>query len=335
MPEHKKQDYWVKESIRDKAFEDYYTLVKELGRGATSCVFKCDQKGTDEHWAVKIINKNVDKKVVCSEIGILLCLKNEHVIRLKEVFETPAQIYLVLELVTGGELFDRIVSQGFYSEKKAAQAVRDMLLGVKFLHQNGVVHRDLKPENLLYKSMADDSKLLVADFGLSRVIEPEVQMSTVCGTPGYCAPEMLRGNVYTPAVDMWSIGVITYILLCGYEPFFADDEKTMYKKIIKGDYKFDSPFWDEISENAKDLVRKLLHLNPKERLTASQALKHPWVKDGAAKDEDMTTTVEKMKEFNARRRMKRPWKTPSELAVTPEVSYAWLEHQLQREYPSF
>lgn len=273
-------------------------------RGATSCVFKCDQKGTDNHWAVKIINKNVDKKVVCSEIGILLRLSSPYVIRLKEVFETPTQIFLVLELVTGGELFDRIVTQGFYTEKDAARAVSDMLHGVQYLHQNGVVHRDLKPENLLYESMTDGCKLKIADFGLSRIIEPEVLMSTVCGTPAYCAPEVLRGQQYTPAVDLWSVGVIAYILLCGYEPFFADDEAKMHKKIIKCEYTFDEQFWEDISENAKDLVCKLLVLDPKKRLTANEALKHPWVRGVATKGEHMETTVHKIKEFNARRKLK-------------------------------
>ncbi|KAK7116130.1 uncharacterized protein [Littorina saxatilis] len=307
MPAHEKLDYWIKESIRDKAFEDFYSLGKELGRGATSCVFKCEQKGTGMNWAAKIINKNVDKKVVCAEIGILLRLYNPYVIRLKEVFETPTQIFLVLELVTGGELFDRIVTRGYYTEKDAARAVCDMLHGVQYLHANGVVHRDLKPENLLYESMTDDSKLKIADFGLSRIIEPEVQMSTVCGTPGYCAPEVLKGQPYTPSVDLWSVGIIAYILLCGYEPFFAESEPEMFRKIIKGDYVFDNEYWEDIGENAKDLVRRLLVLEPKKRLTAAEALKHPWVKGSAAKNEHMESAMEKIKVFNARRKLKKPW----------------------------
>lgn len=304
MPVHEKQDYWIKESIRDKAFEDSFLLGKELGRGATSCVFKCEQRGTSMNWAVKIINKNVDKKVVCSEIGILLRLFNPFVIRLKEVFETPTQIFLVLELVTGGELFDRIVTRGQYTEKDAARAISDILHGVQYIHANGVVHRDLKPENLLYECMTDDSKLKLADFGLSRIIEPEVQMSTVCGTPGYCAPEVLKGDKYTPSVDMWSVGVIAYILLCGYEPFFAENEFEMYRKIIKGEYKFDEEYWSEISENAKDVVRKLLVIDPKKRLTATEALRLPWVKGVATKTTNMEITMNKLKEFNARRKLK-------------------------------
>ncbi|XP_013397255.1 calcium/calmodulin-dependent protein kinase type IV-like [Lingula anatina] len=128
-------------------------------------------------------------------------------------------------------------------------------------------------------------------------------MSTVCGTPGYCAPEVLQGNPYSTAVDMWSVGVITYILLCGYEPFYCDNEKEMYKKIIKGDYMFDAPWWDDVSENAKDLVRQLLKVDPAERLTSSQALEHPWLK-GACKSQHMEEAQCKLKQFNAKRKLR-------------------------------
>ncbi|XP_025078236.1 calcium/calmodulin-dependent protein kinase type IV-like isoform X2 [Pomacea canaliculata] len=305
MPHHERLDYWVRESIRNKTFEEVYTIGKELGRGATCTVFKCNQTGTSINWAVKIIDKKVDKKVVQSEIGVLLRLDNPHIIRLKEVYESTTQIFLVLELVTGGELFDRIVSRGYYTEKDAARAIRDMVHGVHYLHSNGIVHRDLKPENLLYESMADDSKLKIADFGLAFVIGPEVQMITVCGTPGYCAPEILKGGRYTPAVDMWAIGVIAYILLCGYEPFFAEEERTMFKKIIKCDYKLHEEYWGDISENAKDLVTSLLVLDPKRRMTAAQAMRHPWVKGFAYNAEHMEATMENIKLFNARRKLKK------------------------------
>jgi len=199
-----------------------------------------------------------------------------------------------------------------------------------------VVHRDLKPENLLYESMTDDSKLKIADFGLSRIIEPEVQMSTVCGTPGYCAPEVLLGQKYTHTVDLWSVGVIAYILLCGYEPFFSDNEPEMFKKIIKGDYVFDSPYWDDISENAKDLVRKLLKVDPTKRIIASEALKHPWVKGGAAKDDHMETTMEKIKIFNARRKLK--CVTDAMLAIakaTTDIPFStFVQQQDETEEPS-
>ncbi|KAL3867464.1 hypothetical protein ACJMK2_044666 [Sinanodonta woodiana] len=299
------QDFWIKESIKDRKLEDTYVLGKELGRGATSQVYKCTHKGSGESWAVKVINKKIDKKVVRTEIGALLKLKHKHVIRLKEIFETPQQMYLVLELVTGGELFDRIVIRGSYTEKDASDAVRQMLEAVEYLHQNDVVHRDMKPENLLYEDLSNDANLKIADFGLSKIITEEtMKMTTVCGTPGYCAPEILMGQGYGPSVDIWSLGVIAYILLCGYEPFYEDNENLMYKRIIKADYSFDSPYWDNITENAKDLIRKLLTKDPKKRPTATQALKHPWVRGVAAKNDHMEGTQSKIKEFNAKRKLK-------------------------------
>lgn len=298
------QGYWIAESIKDKLFEDKYELGRELGRGATAVVYKCCLKGTDHSWAVKIMDKRVEKKSIVTEVGILLKLDHPNIVRMREVFETPENVYIVLELVTGSELFERIVNQGYYSEKEASKAVRDMMNAVKYLHDHNVVHRDLKPENILYEDLSPDSKLKVADFGLSTIVSNKVSLMTVCGTPGYCAPEVLKGTKYDKSCDMWSIGVISYILLCGYEPFMADNDNEMFKRILKCDYKFDSPWWDDVSENAKDLVRKLLVLDPKKRLTPEAALKHVWVSGVANKTDDKTETVEKLKEFNARRKLK-------------------------------
>lgn len=304
MGKEKGFDSWIKESIKDKSFEDTYTISKELGCGATSKVFKCIHNGTGQAWAVKIINKNVEKKVIRTEIGVLLKIQHPNVIRMKDIYETQSQIYIVLELVTGGELFDRVVSRGHYSEKDAAKAVKEMLIAVKYLHDNGVIHRDLKPENLLYENLSPDARLKIADFGLSKIIGPQVTTNTVCGTPGYCAPEVIRGKNYNGSVDLWSIGVIAYILLCGYEPFVDDDEKYMYKKILKADYEFDSPYWDNITQNARDLVSRLLKVDVRERLTVENALMHPWVRGVAASGEHMEEAQTNIKLFNARRKMK-------------------------------
>ncbi|XP_072924372.1 calcium/calmodulin-dependent protein kinase type IV isoform X2 [Hemitrygon akajei] len=252
-----------------------------------------------------MLKKTIDKKIVRTEIGILLRLSHPNIIRLKEIFETPLEINLVLELVTGGELFDRIVERGYYSEKDAADVVRQILEAVAYLHQNGIVHRDLKPENLLYASPAPDALLKIADFGLSKIVEEQVTMKTVCGTPGYCAPEILRGHAYGPEVDMWSVGVVTYILLCGFEPFYDErGDQFMYKRILNCDYDFVSPWWDEVSHNAKDLVRKLILLDPKKRLTTYQALQHQWVTGKAANFVHMNNAQKKLQEFNARRKLK-------------------------------
>ncbi|MGH0156078.1 UNVERIFIED_CONTAM: hypothetical protein FKN15_030831 [Acipenser sinensis] len=277
-------------------------------------------------------------------------------IRLKEIFETATEISLVLELVTGGELFDRIVQRGYYSERDAAHVIKQILEAVAvrivqrgyyserdaahvikqileavaYLHENGVVHRDLKPENLLYADLSPDASLKIADFGLSKIVDEQGAMKTVCGTPGYCAdfglskivdeqgamktvcgtpgycaPEILRGNAYGPEVDMWSVGVISYILLCGFEPFFDPrGDQYMYSRILSCDYEFISPWWDEVSLNAKDLVCKLIVLDPQRRLSVQQALQHPWVSGKAARFSHMDTTQRKLQEFNARRKLK-------------------------------
>ncbi|KPP69201.1 calcium/calmodulin-dependent protein kinase type IV-like [Scleropages formosus] len=290
-----------------------------------------------------MLKKTVDKKIVRTEIGVLLRLSHPNIIKLKEIFETPTEINLVLELVTGGELFDRIVEKGYYSERDAADAVKQILEAVAYLHENGVVHRDLKPENLLYATSAPDAPLKIADFGLSKIVDDQVTMKTVCGTPGYCAPEILRGCAYGPEVDMWSVGVITYILLCGFEPFFDErGDQYMFKKILNCEYEFVSPWWDDVSLNAKDLVRpetshgdhfrapsapargyaghpsfgrlgsislrffvkKLIVQDPKKRLTTLQALQHPWVTGKAVNFAHMDTAQKKLQEFNARRKLK-------------------------------
>lgn len=308
MPEthpNQESNFWFKSSQKDISFNEFYQVGEEIGRGATSIVYKCKQKGTGKPYAVKTIAKSVEKKIVGAEVGILLTLSHPNVIKLKDIFETPEHIHLILELVTGGELFDRIVERGYYSELDAAQVVKQALEAVAYIHDNNVVHRDLKPENLLYSDESENAVLMVADFGLSKINPDNLQLKTVCGTPGYVAPEVLLGRKYGSPVDMWAVGVITYILLCGYEPFYDErGDSYMFRKLIKARYEFDSPSWDGISANAKDLISKLITLDPSKRLTARQALQHPWVTGKAANYVHMETTVTKLKAFNARRKLK-------------------------------
>lgn len=300
------ENFWLKESIKHVQFADSYELETELGRGATAIVYKCRCKKSGKSWAVKIINKKVEKRIVCMEIGVLLKLEHPNIIHLKEVFENATVIYLVLELVTGGELFERVVSCGYYNERESIRCVSDILKALKYLHENGIIHRDLKPENLLYENDSDVSNLKIADFGLSKILSPETLMKTVCGTPGYCAPEVLKGEVYDSSVDMWSLGVITYILLCGYEPFYGDSETEVFRKILRCQYAFDEPWWDDVSTLAKDFVSRLLSEDAKRRMSVHEALHHPWI-NGHSLFSSKETRLEvqsKLKEFNSRRKLK-------------------------------
>ncbi|XP_065836812.1 calcium/calmodulin-dependent protein kinase type IV-like [Oscarella lobularis] len=297
-------DYFFENSIR-KPVEASYDIGDQLGRGGTSIVRKCTHKATRINYALKSIRKDATKsprKILNTEVNILVTVDHPHIVKLKEIYETPEELHLVLELVTGGELFDRIIERGFFSEKDAAIVIRELLEALTYLHSLGIVHRDIKPENLLVKNPQEEDVKL-ADFGLSKISGKDVTMQTVCGTPGYVAPEVLLGKTYGKPVDMWAVGVICYILLCGFEPFYSDSgDAEMYSRILKCDYEFLSPYWDENSLNAKDLISKLLVLDPQKRMTAKDALKHPWVQGQAAKGDNMPKTLESLKEYVVTRR---------------------------------
>ncbi|XP_016116693.1 calcium/calmodulin-dependent protein kinase type 1-like [Sinocyclocheilus grahami] len=210
-----------------------------------------------------------------------------------------------MELVSGGELFDRILDRGVYTEKDASHVIKQVLEAVSYLHQNSIVHRDLKPENLLYYSPDESAKIMISDFGLSKMADHGV-MSTACGTPGYVAPEVLAQKPYSKAVDCWSIGVITYILLSGYPPFYEENETRLFSKIMKAEYAFHSPYWDEISESAKDFIRHMLEKNPNKRFTTEQALGHPWISGDTAHNDNIVHSVcEQMQKNFAKSKWKR------------------------------
>ncbi len=211
------------------------------------------------------------------EIDIMRKLRHPHIVQLLDLYQTKEKLYLVLELVEGGELFDKIIERGHYSEKDAADIVRQMLNGIKYMHENGVAHRDLKPENIL---CGNKGEIKIADFGLSKDFGAS-NLQTSLGTPGYVAPEVLSGNPYDNSVDIWSIGVITYVLLCGFTPFYAENQRELFEQILAADYTFPDPEWTEISAEAKDFISKILVTNPAVRLTAAQALDHPWIVDKA------------------------------------------------------
>uniref|UniRef100_A0A8C9NPX5 Calcium/calmodulin-dependent protein kinase type 1G n=1 Tax=Serinus canaria TaxID=9135 RepID=A0A8C9NPX5_SERCA len=263
-----------------------FIFMEALGSGAFSEVFLVKQKSTGKLFALKCIKKsplNRDSSLE-NEIAVLKKIKHENIVTLEDIYESTTHFYLVMQLVSGGELFDRILERGVYTEKDASLVIHQVLTAVKYLHENGIVHRDLKPENLLYLTPEENSKIMITDFGLSKMEQNGI-MSTACGTPGYVAPEVLAQKPYSKAVDCWSIGVITYILLCGYPPFYEETESKLFEKIKEGYYEFESPFWDDISESAKDFIRHLLEKNP------SEALRHPWINGNTALHRDIYPSV--------------------------------------------
>jgi len=282
-----------------RKIEDEYELKEELGKGSFSVVHRAISKATKEEVAIKVIQKSLvavddkTKKRLATEVEILRKVNHPNIIPLKDIIDTTDKLYLVMELVSGGELFDKIVEKGFYSEKEAASVVRKVISAIQYLHSINIAHRDLKPENLLLKK-GDDTHVMISDFGLSRILGEDSLMSTACGTPYYVAPEILKANPYTKDVDMWSIGVITYFLLAGFPPFMGDNLPEIVEQIVNADYSFPSPYWDEVSTEAKDFVKKLLVVEPEKRLTADQCLAHPWLVSQTLNEKPLNADKQKM-----------------------------------------
>ncbi|XP_070138430.1 calcium/calmodulin-dependent protein kinase type 1 isoform X2 [Drosophila bipectinata] len=301
----------TKEMNKQVSIEEKYNLHGLLGTGAFSEVRLAESKDPPgDHYAVKIIDKKALKgkeESLENEIRVLRRLTHPNIVQLLETFEDKLKVYLVMELVTGGELFDRIVEKGSYTEKDASHLVRQILEAVDYMHEQGVVHRDLKPENLLYYSPDEDSKIMISDFGLSKMEDSGI-MATACGTPGYVAPEVLAQKPYGKAVDVWSIGVISYILLCGYPPFYDENDANLFAQILKGEFEFDSPYWDEISESAKNFIRNLMCVAVENRFTCKQALGHPWISGNEASNKNIHGTVsEQLKKNFAKSRWKQAY----------------------------
>lgn len=263
----------------------YHINPKEIGHGHYGIVRKCMDRETKELYAIKSILKSKITKidVLKREIEILAEVKHKNIIKLIEVHEDAKYLHLITELCTGGELFDRIIAktetpEGHYSEKDAAKLIASILHALAYCHELQIVHRDLKPENFLFVSDDDDAPIKIIDFGLSRhETSGSGIMRTKVGTPYYVAPEVLNKK-YTKSCDVWSIGVITYILLCGYPPFYGDSDHQIFDSVKAGQFDFPSPEWDTISDTAKDFVCCLLKLDPSKRLTAAQALNHEWIR---------------------------------------------------------
>ncbi|KAK1783285.1 putative calcium/calmodulin-dependent protein kinase [Copromyces sp. CBS 386.78] len=289
-----------------------YKVGKTLGAGSYSVVKECVHIDTGRYYAAKVINKRLmagREHMVRNEIAVLkkVSMGHQNILTLVDYFETMNNLYLVTDLALGGELFDRICRKGSYYESDAADLIRATLSAVAYLHDHGIVHRDLKPENLLFRTPEDNADLLIADFGLSRIMDEEQfhALTTTCGTPGYMAPEIFKKSGHGKPVDLWALGVITYFLLCGYTPFDRDSDFEEMQAILNADYSFTPlEYWRGVSDSGKDFIRRCLTIDPDKRMTAHEALQHPfvagWAADGNAdKGANLLPTVKK--NFNARR----------------------------------
>lgn len=300
----------AKKSSGKRTFDGEYKRGKTLGEGAFSVVIEATKKDTSETYAVKVVTKSKltkeDEIALKDEIQVLKDLKHEHIIRLYDVFEENSYWYLVTEQMKGGELFDRIVSKSYYNEKEARDVCEILFKSIGYIHERSIAHRDLKPENLLLLSESDDSQVKIADFGFAKKCLSPNSLTTQCGTPGYVAPEILEGVAYDTKSDMWSLGVIIYILLGGYPPFIEQNQRELFRKIRRGQYEFHEEYWGSVSADAKDLISKLLTVDPAKRLSAEEALKHKWmVQDGAIlAAADLGTNLTELRKYNAKRKFK-------------------------------
>ncbi|KAF2482467.1 Ca2+/calmodulin-dependent protein kinase [Neohortaea acidophila] len=281
-----------------------YRMGRTLGAGTYGIVKEADGPGGKV--AIKIIlKKNVkgNDQMVYDELDMLQRLRHPNIVRFVDWFESRDKYYIVTQLATGGELFDRICEQGKFTEKDASKTIRQVLEAVDYLHQNDVVHRDLKPENLLYVTRDPDSQLVLADFGIAKHLDsPDGVLKTMAGSFGYAAPEVMLKKGHSKPVDMWSLGVITYTLLCGYSPFRSESLPDLIDETKHGRVVFHERYWKDVSQEGKDFILTLLKPNPHDRATSTQALKDPWIAGRGATDHNLLPEI---KAYMARARLKR------------------------------
>ncbi|XP_015766543.1 PREDICTED: death-associated protein kinase 2-like [Acropora digitifera] len=301
--------------IRKDNFENFYDILDEIGSGQFAVVKKCSEKSTGTEYAAKIMKKKrrrgsrrgVSTEEIIREASILLKTRHEGVIYLHAVFETTVDYTLVLELVSGGELFEFLSEQEYLSESEALGFTKQVVEAIHYLHDNHIVHLDIKPENIVLKDR-EEKKIKLIDFGLAKIIPPGEIVRAIMGTPEFVAPEVLNFEPVGTQTDMWAVGVLTYILLSGASPFLADDDNETFMNIQNVDYKFDEEYFSEISKQAKDFISKLLLKNPRDRLSARDCLKHSWLQpdeEAVKKRRSTLIKTDTFKAFTARER----WKT--------------------------
>lgn len=336
-----------------------YEIFEELGRGSFSIVWKCRHITTQKLFAVKtfkIIDLNErDIKRIEREINICKNLKHKNIVKLHEHYSDANSIYIVFDLLLGGELFNDIMNREFYSEVDAGYCMQQILEGLAYCHRNNVIHRDVKPENLLLNSKEKNPIIQVADFGLAvRVLVKERSWYGFVGTAGYLSPEVIRREEYGFGVDVWACGIILYILLCGYPPFWDDDQQKLYNKVLSGRFQFYSPDWDSVTHQAKEIIKLMLNIDQQSRPTIELLLEHPWFKDPVktAAKVHRQNTIAGLKKFNAKRKLRGAVQSiisinkmnqviennpklnhdPLPLDITPPINWSGSSHYMETKF---
>ncbi|DAZ93133.1 TPA: hypothetical protein N0F65_009709 [Lagenidium giganteum] len=289
----------------------HYQVGDVLGVGGNGVVKQLSDKRTGQRFAVKVVDasKFKNREAVVQEVEILRNITNNikhpHLVQIHKVYEEHEKIYVILQLCSGGELYDRIVQRGKYSEADAANIMKQLMSALHALHEHNILHLDIKPENILFDTADDDAKIILTDFGLARMVNgtknPLQEGQSMAGTIGYIAPEVITSHIYSPAADVFSAGVILFILLVGYPPFYGDTEVEILLKIARGDYQFHPDDWAHVSDNAKDLVTRMLTVRAQDRITIPEIMAHPWIvgkDDESQHKQELSRTIERMKTFN-------------------------------------
>ncbi|XP_053822990.1 death-associated protein kinase 2-like isoform X1 [Vidua chalybeata] len=304
--------------------EDTYELLERLGSGHFGVVRLCRERSTGSFYAAKFVKTRrgrggrpgLERAQVGREVAILRQLHHPNIIQLHELFASPAEVVLVLELISGGELFDFIAEKEMLSEEEAIEFLGQILRGVEYLHARLIAHFDLKPENIMLQDKdVPKPSIKIIDFGLAQQLEDGITFKSLCGTPQYIAPEVINYEPLSPATDMWSIGVITYILLSGLSPFQGETDAETLSNVVAGAYEFEERCFSQTSEMAKDFIRQLLVKEPERRMTAAECLGHPWIKPLSRKQalsrSRSSINMRNFRKFNARRKWKLSYNTVS------------------------
>ncbi|XP_063173053.1 death-associated protein kinase 2-like isoform X2 [Candoia aspera] len=303
--------------FRHCSVEELYELLEQLGSGHFGVVRRCQERSTSLFYAAKSIKVRkrkgsrlgLDREQVEREVCILQQLQHPNIMRLHDVFTNKAEMVLILELIQGGELFDFIAEKEVLSEDEAIEFLQQILLGLAYMHSRHVAHFDLKPENvMLLQKDVPNPRIKIIDFGLAQKLEEGAPYKSLCGTPQYIAPEVINYEALSTATDMWSIGVITYILLSGMSPFQGETDEETLSNVVSGNYEFEEKYFGQTSEMARDFIQKLLVKEPRDRMTAAKCLLHPWIKPLTRKQATnrsrSSINMRNFRKFNARRKWK-------------------------------